>query len=540
MSIRSYNKDHLREHASVSLAGPIRLDTPKSDDPLVFWTQHEKHPVEVNLHPFAEGQKEGNNRRFIPFSGRPELISQLAPAIEESLLYAPIASVYKYLNTLRDWWRILDKVEAVAAMSGQDMARVEDVRLLTNVHAEFAHRNGMRKTSFIVIRRLVDITRLAVGSRRTYWESPEDSKPPKHIPPLEQRNALRFQVRRICRDVLERWAQSDRLSHVDTKPTEPQEATLWLNVRHMHNIQRKTGKVLPTSIDLCDGVDRGTLWDRGIQLGILRESVFPSHRDAEAVWHQCLLNTGWNPSTLTNLDVTKRFLFDHFKDDPNDPHRRFVLSAGTYELVGEKERSGGKEQFVTGQWKSLDSPGYLIKAYLNRVEPLRNILRQQLAQEKVNYELIKEEDYRTLTAQFGKIKKLEQGVRSVWLFAGEDGKVCWITNQLRSSKFEEKKEIYLGKVVRLLNMRRETERANSNSLISAANLRLTAINERRTQRGRKNFPLYSQIAPAPPIPHVAAKDFRVWFADYVYRSGNGNMLHVKRALNHARLSTSSG
>ena len=44
----------------------------------------------------------------------------------------------------------------------------------------------------------------------------------------------------------------------------------------------------------------------------------------------------------------------------------------------------------------------------------------------------------------------------------------------------------------------------------------------------------------PPIPHVTAKDFRVWFADYVYRASNGNMLHVKRALNHARLGTSSG
>ena len=540
MSIRSYNKDHLKEHASVSLADSIRLDAPKSDDPLVFWTHHEKHPCEVNLHPLAEGQEKGNKGRFIAFSGRPELIIQLAPAIEEALLYAATTTVYGYLNTLRDWWRLLDAVEAAAAKTGQDMARVEDVRLLTNMHVEFAHRIGMLNRTFSRFRSLVDITSLALGSRQTYWESPEDPDTPKHIPPLAQRNALRFEVRRICRNVLERWAQSDRLSHIDKKPTEPQEANLWLNVRHMHNIQRKTGKVLPTSLELCDGVDRGTLWGRGIQIGTSRESVFPGHRDAEAVWHQCLLNTGWNSSTLTSLDVTKRFLFNHYKDDHEDPHRRFVLSAEAYELVGEKERAGGKEQFVTGQWKSLDGPGYLIKTYLNRVEPLRSILKQQLAQERLTYEQMKDGDYKTLAAQFGKINTLEQGVRSVWLYVDGKGHVGWISNQLRSGMGQKKKEFYLGKVVRLLNAQRATERAKANALRSASNLRLTAINARRTLRGRKNFPLYAQLAPLPPIPHVAAKDFRVWFADYVYRSGNGNMLHVKRALNHARLSTSSG
>lgn len=48
------------------------------------------------------------------------------------------------------------------------------------------------------------------------------------------------------------------------------------------------------------------------------------------------------------------------------------------------------------------------------------------------------------------------------------------------------------------------------------------------------------VSPLVPVPDVAAKDFRVWFADDVYRSSHGNMLHVQRALNHSRLSTSVG
>lgn len=540
MSIRTYNKNHLKEHASVTLAAQVRVDAPSSDDPLVFWTQHEKHSWEVNLHPFATGQEKGIGRQFIPFTGRPELLSQLTPAIAEALSYAAQSTVKGYLNLLRDWWRVLDSVEAAAATVGQDMTRVEDVRLLTNVHVEFAHRIGMHRQTFSRFRRLVDITRMALGVRQTYWESPEELDTPKHIPPLEQRNALRFAVRLLCRNVLERWAQSDRLSHSDTNPKDTQEAHLWRSVRYMRNIQMKTGKVLPTASELCDGVDRATLWDRGIQIGNLRESVFPSHRDADAVWHQCLLNTGWNSSTLTSLDVTKKFLFDHFKDDPNDPHRRFVLSAEAYELVGEKERSGGKEQFVTGQWKSQDGPGHLIKTYLDRVEPLRAILKQQLAQERLNYEEMKDAGYKALTAQFGKIKTLEQGVRSVWLYVGGKGEIGWITHQLRSGLANGKREFFLGKVVQLLNTKRDTELAKANARRFAVNARLTVINARRAQRGRKSFALFAPLPPPPPMPHVAAKNFRVWFADYVYRSGNGNMLHVKRALSHAWLRTSSG
>lgn len=540
MSIRTYNKDHLKEHAGVSLAVPVRVDAPESDDPLVFWTKHEKHSGEVNLHPFATGQEKGSGRQFIPFTGRPELLRQLTPAIEEALSYAPKTTVNGCLNVLREWWRVLDAVEAAAATAGQHMTRVEDVRLLTNVHVEFAHRIGMLRQTFSRFRSLLDITLIALGMRQTYWESPEDPDRLKHIPPLEQRNALRFAVRRTCRNVLERWEQSDRLSQSDVKPKDPHEAHLWRNVRHMRSIQRKTGKVLPTTNELREGVNSSTLGRRGILIRILRESVFPSHRDAEAVWHQCLLNTGWNSSTLTSLDVTKKFLFDHFKDDPNDPHRRFVLSAQAYELVGVKERAGGTEQFVTGQWKTLDGPGHLIKAYLDRVEPLREVLKQQLAQERLNYEEMKDADYKALTTQFGKVKNLEQGVRSVWLYVDGEGKIGWISNQLRSGIANGKREFFLGKVVRLLITQRDTERAKANARRSVVNARLTAINKRRTQRGRKSFVLLAPLAPLPPMPHVAAKDFRVWFADYVYRSGNGNMLHVKRALNHTWLRTTSG
>lgn len=522
MSIRTYNKDHLREHAGVTLAVPVIVDSPKSNDPLVFWTQHEKEPCEVNLHLFSTGQEQSNHqrrseRKLGPFTGRRELIHQLVPAIEEALLHAAKTTVDNYMRALREWWRVLDAVEAAATTTGQSMTRVEDVALLTQMHSDFAHRSGIMRQRFGIFRAIVDITRMALGVRETYWESPEDRNTQKHIPAQEQRNALRFAVKLTCRKVLERWEQSDRLSQSDTEPADPHEAELWRNVRYMRHIQKKTGKVLPTADDVGDCIPAWAINTRGHFKLFLRESVFPNHWDADAVWHQCLLNTGWNPSTLTTLDATKQFLFDHFKNDPSDPHRRFVLSPQTYEdyeLVGNKERAGGKEQFVTGQWKTLDGPGYLIKTYLERVKPLREILKLQLARKKLEYEKIDDADYSARTAQFAQIKSLEYGIRSVWLYVNRQRKIGWFNDQPNGSSYINGKQVsFLTEVTYFLN----TQRATANA-----------------QRAENKE---ARLPPLPPVPYATAKDFRVWFADYVYRASRGNMLSVKQALNHSRMRT---
>lgn len=521
MSIRNYNKDHLAEHAGVSLAGAEEVNAPESGDPLVFWTKHETEPVEVNLHPFSTGQNQtgntaGGGNKFIPFTGRPRLILQVAPAIKEAVLYAAKQTVVSYLNALREWWRILDAVEASAEAIGQVMTRVEDVRLLTQVHETFAHKNGMSRQQFGKFRAIVDSVRIAAGGRPTFWESPEEPDTEKQIPPKEQRDAVRFAVREACRSVLERWALYDRLNECSIKPEDSKEFEQWRDVKYMRYIQKTTGKTLPIAKDVPDAIPRWAINVRGNLNLSLRESVFPSHWDAQAVWHQCLLNTGWNSSTLTNLDATKSILINHFKDDPKDPHGRFVLTPQTYELVGEKARAGGKEQFVIGQWKSLDGPGHLIKSYMKRVEPLRAVINKQLELEQEKYAQMDVADYKMRAAQFALVKRLQQGTRSVWLYVNRDGKVGWINEKsYQTCMVNGDMGTYLDEIVHSLNKKRAAIYAR----------------QAETQNG--------PIEPLAPIHHLAPKDFRVWFADYVYRASLGNMLHVKRALNHARIRTSN-
>jgi hypothetical protein len=274
VSIIKYNKDHLKAHSGVNSATTAKIDAPDSFDTLIFWTRHEKDPCEVDLTPLATGQvNTPGKRRMVPFSGRPELIRQLAPAIEEVLLWAAKATVKGYIDSLRDWWRVFEAVEVAAATAGEPMTRVVDVRLLTNVHSDFAQGSGMNRQTFGKFRTLVDITRTAMGVRQTYWGSPENPDAQKHMPPEEQRRALRFAVKRTCRSVLERWAKSDRLSQSNTEPEDSKEAELYRNVHYMRNIQKKTGKVLPSTDELYDGVDCKMIGKKGVLLRSSREGA---------------------------------------------------------------------------------------------------------------------------------------------------------------------------------------------------------------------------------------------------------------------------
>ena len=83
MSIRNVKKDHLKELARPVSAVPVVAvePVPTSDDPLRFWTKHSKKPCLVDLTPLKDGQTYLPNGRWGgPYSGRPVLIEQLAPA----------------------------------------------------------------------------------------------------------------------------------------------------------------------------------------------------------------------------------------------------------------------------------------------------------------------------------------------------------------------------------------------------------------------------------------------------------------------------
>lgn len=510
MSIREYNKDHLKEHTGVKSPTLDILVVPESDDPLIFWTRNETYPAQINLHSLATGKATGDrcNVNFIPYTGRPDLIRQLAPAIKDFLLAARPKTVDNCISSLRAWWRVLDAVEDAAEKAGKHMARVEDVRQLTIIHSEFAHRNGMGRASFTTFRGIADTTRLALGARALYWQSPETPDAQRHQPPEEQVKALRLALKRACRGVLAKWSQVDQVTESSNPPEDPEERNLYHHAKHMRAMQRKYGKVLPTPDELRDGVDEGDYKKKtGLSMMTLRETAFPTRWDADAAYHLCLCNTGWNPSTLLALDVTKKILFTHPKDDHDNPHKRFVLTPETYALTGEKARAGNKEQMVFGLWKTEGGPGHIIRTYIERVAPLRNLLKERVVEEKRRYaELLRDgAPYEERANQFERVQRLEQGCRSVWLYVNKYADITWLCAKQNEGHTNEqgKKVTFVDVVLNQLN----AERAKRSELL---------------------------------IPHVTPSDFRDFFATFVWRISGGSILAVKRALGHAQLRTTAG
>lgn len=110
----------------------------------------------------------------------------------------------------------------------------------------------------------------------------------------------------------------------------------------------------------------------------MRSICFPTLEEAEIALHMALMNSGWNLGTLTNLDAESPFLVaPHPKNQA-----QFVLSSGVEEeteatLQASKPRAKGKMQFCTGLVKHTSSPPFIVAAFLKRVAPLREQLKQQ-------------------------------------------------------------------------------------------------------------------------------------------------------------------
>ena len=510
MSIREYDKDHLKKHAFGVTNTPEALNAPESDDPLIFWTRHETESIQINLHVFASGQVKGktNKGNFTSFTGRPHLINQLAPAIEERLMGARPRTASNWIDSLRGWWRILDAVEAAAEQTGTRIARVEDVRQLTVIHSEFAHRCGMSATAFTLFRTLADTIRLAIGDRALHWQAPERLNAQRHQPPEYQVKLLRIALKQAWRQVLTKWALMDRLlSETTIKPDNPQEADLHRHAQYMRSMQRKFGKILPTPDELRDGAGQADFSAKtGLNLKGLRETIFPSRWDVDAAFHLCLSNTGWNPCTLFALDVTQNILLTHPKDAPENFYKRFVLLPETYALTGNKARSGNKEQMVVGLWKTATGPGNIIRTYMERVEPLRGLLKARLVEERRHYaELVRDgRSYEESARQFKRVQRLEQGCRSAWLYVDIFGDIVWLQADLKEG------HTIAGKKIPFVTF-----------LLDQLNAKRAGQNET-------------------PIPHVTRADFRDFFATYVWRASGGSILAVKRALGHAQLGTTAG
>ena len=541
MSIRNKSKDHLKKHAGVVLVAPI--EPPQSDDPLKFRTGHPTESTLVNLHVFADGavkisNSNGKRRWSGNFTGRPELILELAPAIQARLLLTSKATCSNYLKALRMFWRTCDKLESIQTLDGQSsVGYLKTVRDLTPLHEAAMHRDKFGRNEFGIIKNLCDDTRRILKLRPLMWASPKDPEPNRQLIPDAHAKELKFGIKRDWERVRNTWERHDAIRgglEPDTlneyqkqypavvEEYAAQNNKLRKNWAHFVRIQTSTGKLNPTGQELLDGRSKHFYFKRDLHWSVMRAIAFPTMEDAHVAFHASLMRSGWNPSTLiTGFDATlPSSIFQHPKDEKQNV---LSIEAETeaddqgeaieeVSMQGSKRRAGGRMQFCMGLKKDPDSPPNIVASFLARTQTLRAQLHRDVNEAQAIYEQLRAQDapQEDIETQFTRLQTLQQGTRNIWLYVDRQGAINWIDGI-------QWKAFYSPGTA-----------TNAKSTISYLELLTNRLNSQREKRGDD------------PIAAVKPSDFRDIYARWVYRQSGGNILAVMIALGHSRLKSTGG
>jgi hypothetical protein len=463
---------------SVPVQVPYLSTASEFDDPLRFWTLHQTEAVLVDLNVFKDGYLIPKQRTAAPFSGRPGLIAQIAPVIREILEHKSSATVCGYISSLRYWWQLFDAVETAATKAGALTLRLDTVSGITELHRQHAFDNGMERVIFGNFLRILNLARTVHKLPQLYWSEPEKRGCRQHLPPQWQIDKIRFALKRGWFDAHARWERAEQLLK-ESDPQTEEEELLFKNYKLFQSTASDIGNLVPTLDELLKGRSYHSFNRDGYSITDMMRGFYPDATDIRMAFHLCLASTGWNPSVLLSLDVTKNFIEAH----PKDPTR--------YLMRGYKAR-GDTEQITEGLFKSQGSAGVIVKNLIERTAPLRAQLNKELASLK--------EEYKTLQVQGAirseldhkrkEIINFEQGVRSPWLYLAK--KVLWLDSRSFSKKS--------GSSTPFLSQL--TEEINKKQL------------------------------PNKQILLLKAGDFRDAFAGYAYRVSGGMVLYVMKMLGH--------
>lgn len=517
MTIRNKVKDHLKKHGGVELVAPTIA--PKSDDPLRFWTNHPTENTLVDLHVFADGEYENSNPSggsiwSGPFSGRPELIAELASALQARLTLASLGTCTGYKNSLRLFWRVFDQLESTSTRIGGAVDRLTSVRNLTHLHEAAAHRAAaMDAQRFGTFVNIANDARRTMHLRPLVWTRPSELRPSRQLIPDDQSKAVKISIKRDWERVRKAWARNDEILRAEEPDTLSEPAELRRNWLHLERIQKATGRILPTTDQLCEGWSRKTLLNRGLAISTMRAIAFPTREEVDIAFHMALAGSGWNPSTLVaGIDATQpERVFQHPKDEKQTV---LMIDAPGDEgeeteevtMQGSKRRAGGRLQFCMGLKKNPDSPPNIVAAFLERTKKLREQLRHDLNDAHAELARLKaiKAPQADLERQFKLLQTLQQGLKNVWLYVNNSGKVSWIDGKrwaVYTPNENSKNRKHLGYLDHVINW----------------------LNVQRIARGE------------PPIARIVPSDFRDIFARWVHIQTGGNIIAVMFALGHASL-----
>lgn len=489
-------KDHLSEAQGSELVLVHSAENLLCEpDGLQFFTAHPTKPCLVDLTVFAKGQQalpSGRKKWSGPFSGRPELIAEIAPSIRYKLLPLAEKSIDQYIFSLRAWWRLFDSVESELP----SMQTVSSTAHLTDVHRQKALDIGMDRKIFSSFLRLANMTRTAsLRLRQLYWQSPEDTEGLRHLAPSWQTDYVRHAMKHRWFSILDRWELADSLRlPISLSPQlsgDPELARLKRNYERFAETVHQTGNPRPPVTALRQGMTKKNFSQHGFSVSDMLRGSYPDGDDIRAAFHLCLATTGWNPAVLLSLDVTEGFIDTHPKD------------CARYIMRSLKARAGGAEQSTEGLFKTQGGAAFIVQTLIERTAPLREAARKELEQRHLELKamLANGDPVAVSGPLLQHITVLETIVRSVWIYvtvATTD--IGALSDNNFSASLSKSGRMYLGDLITKLN---------------------------------ESLPAQRQLA------MLMASDLRKAFATHNYRASGGSIFSVMKALNHRQANTSA-
>lgn len=183
------------------------LDETQGD--LLFMTNHKQSPRLVDLNIYATGvtaqeieqdKQRWKRKGIVPFAGRPQLITELAPHFRRLYGASPASSVRALSAHLAWWWRLLDRCEEIAPVRS-----VED---LNDIHYATYRLSPCPSGNAALFFRLVALAREERGLSPLYWTALRIPSKDSELVKLDDVKRIYHWLKRPAFATLERY-QSD-------------------------------------------------------------------------------------------------------------------------------------------------------------------------------------------------------------------------------------------------------------------------------------------------------------------------------------------
>lgn len=378
---------------------------------LVLHTDHVKGSVVIDLTEFAEGTIDASRHPLIQnrFTGRPELIKELAPHIHTVIVDKPPKTALNIIPILRKWWTFFDTWESEHTV--RIVPNIDDFIGFKQYHEK--ELRGNYRTDFL---RVVNLARDSMGLPVLYWPSADEGGEHRELPPFEDIKLIYHELKQNMKSVVARWGHADSLARMGTDWSgglEKRHSKIhgYWSPAETHATYRgaisRLGCPSPDRVQMCELLKRPAA-QAVLQMVDALEGLYPRQRDAQYILYLFLLRTGWNATTALEIDVST-CIASH-------------PTSEAHHIVRSVKNRGATEQVAIGLNKSQLSPGNILRLLIDRTKPLRDFLEVRLSDAEAAYRLSGSE---LLLAE---VRELRQMVKTPWLYVTRQGEIRRLTD----------------------------------------------------------------------------------------------------------------